>query len=91
MHDAAFRQPWLTKSRGRCHSEARSQRIFAFEIGNARAEPVVVELAQDMADGQGKVTAETQPHTMDRGSAIWRFTIAPGARVQMRLSLDMPN
>jgi hypothetical protein len=70
---------------------ARTQRTLDLEISNLRAEAVVVDLAQPLWNGQGKILSETRPHVMDRGAAVWLLSLKPGERVQMRLALDMPS
>lgn len=70
-------------------SSEHTLRTFEIEVANRRSETVTAEIAQPYYDGLVTVESETRPHISDRGFAVWRLTLKPGERAQLRVTVDV--
>lgn len=62
--------------------------VIHVAIANDRSEAIVFEFRKFLIDGTA-VVAESRPHVLDRGSALWRFDLAPGQVATLDYSLDV--
>lgn len=85
------RQTLIDEKKNGSRVDPHIQRTFDLDVGNSRTETVVFELAHGLDYGQGKILSESQPHTVDRGNAVWRLTLSPGQHVHLQIGLEYPG
>jgi len=60
-------------------------------IENDKPISIPFELWQDLRWDGARILTEDRPHVTDKGSALWRFPLAPGERVVVHYTVEYPK